>query len=275
MLEGIKYITSDFPLSFLFFFLFIFSFTRSSRLLKISVVNGLQQILGKTVRSKKRRSDTNLATLFRKKSNCLPLVRQKRFSVQMIIHALSSKEYSQSIHNFLRPVSTRTKILHEKDGGKVVVHKNEVIWLNYQSSCGIWPAPSINLSFTALGFPFWNSSATAWGRYLSAIPQARSIGLSHLMSRGHQYTKSHLNKTNSRAALQSKKSSTYLSDAKPSAIWLTISLKLIFLAASSKAETTKVKAWNHQWSRHSCMLTSITNYLLTAAGSVEEWSHWN
>lgn len=180
MLEGNKSITSDFPLSFLF----LCSFSPLPAHLCSWNIRGQRPAadFGENGK-KKRRSDTNLATLFRKKSNCLPLVRQKRISVQMLIHALSSKEYSQSIHNFLRPVSTRTKILHEKDGGTVVVHKNEVIWLNYQSSCGIWPAPSINLSFTALGFPFWNSSATAWGRYLSAIPQARSIGLSHLKSR--------------------------------------------------------------------------------------------
>lgn len=31
-----------------------------------------------------------------------------------------------------------------------------------------------------MGFPFWNSSATDWGRYLSDIPQTSSTGLSHL-----------------------------------------------------------------------------------------------
>ena len=41
----------------------------------------------------------------------------------------------------------------------------------------------MSLSLTELGFPFWNSSAIDWGKYLSAIPQATRIGPSHLISR--------------------------------------------------------------------------------------------
>lgn len=63
-----------------------------------------------------------------------------------------------------------------------IEYKKDII-VNYQSSWGKWPAPSIILSLILVGFSFWNSSATDWGKCLSDTPQARSIGLSHLILR--------------------------------------------------------------------------------------------
>lgn len=44
----------------------------------------------------------------------------------------------------------------------------------------MWPAPSICLICTALGFPLWNASASDSGKYLSDNPHASNIGFSQL-----------------------------------------------------------------------------------------------
>lgn len=102
------------------------------------------------------------------------------FAVELTMFCTSEK-YSEGFNNFLRPADIRNCWRELEEGTYYFLHMNKILQrVCYQSSCGMWPAPSISLTFITSGFPFWNSSATDWGRYLSDIPQATNIGLSQL-----------------------------------------------------------------------------------------------